>query len=571
MEQPSAENDGAEGKPGPAESESADDVRQPVKVEQHAASRDADRYRDRRCGGEGSCASRQIPPDDQGDGRPERGGGRGMPAGKGRPECGGGGVERGAEAADEIFDAELGKLRPCENDEQEQPAPAAALAEHVEEHDEHRKAGDDRAAAELGDGVQSARGRARAVVIAPRGCGVVDVLDERDVPHEQREHAEHESADEGHGEGEREQKPACDLAIRPPGEESSQAAMRLDGLADRARGVFGRMRGCRRRACVPLRGEISQEPGEERCGEVDGEWHEWVIRAVVRRGRVSELPNQETLGRPLFPPQEASNLSVQTVPTNADVVPGRAYRRSSALDFEVLDKEPGPFGRLLAALAGERRPVVTFVYGLALAFVAIASMSIVAGLVVTHVLLHVPGVANDDGSLVRFLVHHRSAGLTEASLVGSIMAGGVVLPIIAVAALIVGAVFRHWRLACFLAFALLLEVASYRTTTLVVHRPRPYVPRLEKLPADASYPSGHTAASIAIYWGIALLLTSRIESRAAQVSIWVVAGLIPVFVAFSRMYRGMHHPIDAAGGLIVGIAALCAVVGIERAVGKACR
>ena len=214
---------------------------------------------------------------------------------------------------------------------------------------------------------------------------------------------------------------------------------------------------------------------------------------------------------------------------------------------------------------------MTFVYGLVLAFLAISAISIGAGLLVTHVLLHVHGVVGADGSLVRFLVHHRSGGLTEASLVGSIVAGGVVLPIIGVTALVVAAVFRHWRLACFLAFALGVEAASYRVTTLVVPRHRPTVPRLERLPVDASYPSGHTAASIAIYWGIALLLTSRIENRAARIAIWLVAASITVFVAFSRMYRGMHHPLDVAGGVLVGVLALSSLVLIERAAGKACR
>ena len=45
----------------------------------------------------------------------------------------------------------------------------------------------------------------------------------------------------------------------------------------------------------------------------------------------------------------------------------------------------------------------------------------------------------------------------------------------------------------------------YRATTLAVHRERPDVHRLEGLPADASYYSGHTAAAIAVYGGIALL------------------------------------------------------------------
>ncbi len=243
----------------------------------------------------------------------------------------------------------------------------------------------------------------------------------------------------------------------------------------------------------------------------------------------------------------------------------RLGRERSALRVPVLDEEPGPLGHRLASLPSDGHPVWTYVCGIALAVAAIASLSILAGLLLIHVVLHVHGIAADDESFVGFLARHRSRGLTDASLVGSIIAGGVVLPIVAGVALIVAAVARHWRLAAFLLLTLAVESGSYRATTLVIHRHRPEVHRLEKLPVNASYPSGHTAASIAIYGGIALLISSRIESRAGRIAVWAAAALVVVFVAFARMYRGMHHPLDVAGGVVVGVAALGALVLISRA------
>jgi membrane-associated phospholipid phosphatase len=245
--------------------------------------------------------------------------------------------------------------------------------------------------------------------------------------------------------------------------------------------------------------------------------------------------------------------------------------RDATLAFPALDREPGRVGRRLATLPGAGHPVWTYLCGILIVFVVIASLSIAAGLLVTTVLLHIHGLAGQDESLVRYLANHRSNGLTDASIVGSVMAGGVVLPIIAGVAALVALSAKHWRLAGFLLFALAVESGSYRATTLVVHRDRPEVHRLEKLPVDASYPSGHTAASIAVYCGIALLVTSRITNRTAQVVIWVVAALIPVFVAFSRMYRGMHHPLDVVGGALLGIAALSALVLVSRAARSATR
>jgi undecaprenyl-diphosphatase len=145
----------------------------------------------------------------------------------------------------------------------------------------------------------------------------------------------------------------------------------------------------------------------------------------------------------------------------------------------------------------------------------------------------------------------------------------VVLPIVAGLIAFACVVLRKWRLAAFVVFALAVESASYRATTLVVHSHRPRVARLENLPVNAGYPSGHTAAAIAVYCGLALLLTSRFTSSVLRVSAWTIAPAIVVFVAVARMYRGMHYPLDVAGGVVVGIAAVVALVFACRTAGAA--
>jgi membrane-associated phospholipid phosphatase len=112
---------------------------------------------------------------------------------------------------------------------------------------------------------------------------------------------------------------------------------------------------------------------------------------------------------------------------------------------------------------------------------------------------------------------------------------------------------------------LTLESATYRLTTLALPRQRPDVPRLEDLPANASYPSGHTAASIAVYVGVVFLLVSGKGSRGLRALAWAAALLLPPFVAMSRMYRGMHHPTDVAGGLLIGVGAIIVLLFACRA------
>jgi membrane-associated phospholipid phosphatase len=199
----------------------------------------------------------------------------------------------------------------------------------------------------------------------------------------------------------------------------------------------------------------------------------------------------------------------------------------------------------------------------------ISAVSIALGFLVTRVILHIGGVAAWDEHVNVWLAAHRTPFRTHMSLIGSIMSGGVVLPIVAGLTAFASAVMRKWRLAAFLVFVLGVESASYRITTLVIHRHRPRVVRLEHLPVNASYPSGHTAASIAVYCGLALLLTSLVRSRALRAAAWSLALLIVAFDVYSRLYRGMHHPLDVAGGMVVGVAALCLLVLTCRAAGAA--
>ena len=103
--------------------------------------------------------------------------------------------------------------------------------------------------------------------------------------------------------------------------------------------------------------------------------------------------------------------------------------------------------------------------------------------------------------------------------------------------------------------AILIESATYRTTVFFVDRDRP-TSNDSKDSRSTPASSGHVAASIAVYSGFALLLTSRMTSTRAKALVWAAALAIPPIVAVSRMYRGMHHPLDTLAGVLMGIAAL---------------
>jgi membrane-associated phospholipid phosphatase len=228
----------------------------------------------------------------------------------------------------------------------------------------------------------------------------------------------------------------------------------------------------------------------------------------------------------------------------------------------------GPAERFAGRLRG-RHPTAVFLAALLAGFALLAGVSLLLGLFVTDVLVHVGGVGSADESAIESIVKDRTPFLTDASAVGSTVGGAPLLPILVGLIALVCAARRRWRIAAFAVFVLVVESATYRVTSLLVPRHRPTVHRLEDLPANASYPSGHTAASIAVYAGLVLLLTSAIPNRALRIGAWAAAVVIPVFVATSRMYRGMHHPLDVAGGMLVGIGAVMVLLFACRAAGAA--
>jgi membrane-associated phospholipid phosphatase len=205
--------------------------------------------------------------------------------------------------------------------------------------------------------------------------------------------------------------------------------------------------------------------------------------------------------------------------------------------------------------------VVTFV-----GYIVMAVVLVSLGLIVTKLLVHGP-VGAWDNSVNRWAVDHRGPTWNTLTDYASIMAGtGTVLIIAGVTAAIL-AIRRLWPELGFLACAFFIEFAVFLTTVTLIERPRPSVPKLDGVPSTSSFPSGHVAAAIALYIGLAILITSRTRNLALRIAVWVVAVTIVVSVGVSRVYRGLHHPIDVFAGVVLGTGAiLFAILAIRAAV-----
>jgi undecaprenyl-diphosphatase len=115
---------------------------------------------------------------------------------------------------------------------------------------------------------------------------------------------------------------------------------------------------------------------------------------------------------------------------------------------------------------------------------------------------------------------------------------------------------REWWRALVPAIAIALQATVFVIATAVVGRPRPHVPHLDPAPPTSSYPSGHVGASTALYVSFALLAQS-IQRPALRRLVTTVFLLIPVLVAYARLYRGMHHLSDILIGAANGLVCAC--------------
>ena len=97
----------------------------------------------------------------------------------------------------------------------------------------------------------------------------------------------------------------------------------------------------------------------------------------------------------------------------------------------------------------------------------------------------------------------------------------------------------------------------------LVGRIRPFavntaVELLVKAPLDASFPSGHTAASFAAVFAL----------KAAGSPLWKPALAVAVVIAFSRLYLYVHWPSDVLAGALLGAAVGWAGARLAEKAGK---
>jgi membrane-associated phospholipid phosphatase len=190
---------------------------------------------------------------------------------------------------------------------------------------------------------------------------------------------------------------------------------------------------------------------------------------------------------------------------------------------------------------------------LAIAAAVVLAVMLTVGVVLIHVLAH-GWVGRVDDSIERSLLAGRSPFWNTMSAAGTQLAQP--LPIaIALVLLVIALAIGTRRAAAplFLAVTVGIESGIYFVTSTLEPRPRPSIPRLGAADPTASYPSGHLAAAICFYGGLAVLAWVLTDRRWLRWTLTLLAVIVPPAVGLCRMYRGFHHLSDVLAGALLGL------------------
>ena len=245
-----------------------------------------------------------------------------------------------------------------------------------------------------------------------------------------------------------------------------------------------------------------------------------------------------------------------------DETPARATNRSEAEAFPATVPIEPPAG-IIRRFDGHH-PAWVAALVTAVGYLVLATVITGMGLALTGGPLARP-IREFDRWVSAWFADQRMPGLNDFTSYLGLLADTTTVIVIVTLVVIVLAVRRSWPRAGLLAIALTVEVTVFLTAAAIVARDRPDVRQLDDVPPTSSFPSGHTAAAIALYVGLALVLTPSVRNRALRTALWIVALLIPIVVAGSRLYRGMHAVTDVVAGVLLGTMALVIAILAVRA------
>jgi len=159
--------------------------------------------------------------------------------------------------------------------------------------------------------------------------------------------------------------------------------------------------------------------------------------------------------------------------------------------------------------------------------------------------------ANLDTAVHQFALAH--GWVRPVALVVTDLGSPVAVDVVAAVATVALLMARHWPAAVAVVVARFGELAVETGVKALVDRGRPVFSHPLATAGGASFPSGHTAGSAALY-GILVLMCAPVLTRGWRLLVVVAGTVFVLAVGASRVVLGVHYLSDVVAGLALGLA-----------------
>lgn len=178
-----------------------------------------------------------------------------------------------------------------------------------------------------------------------------------------------------------------------------------------------------------------------------------------------------------------------------------------------------------------------------------------------------------DDAVMRQVALHQEELLKHAMLEVTFLGTGLVVGAIVVISGLFLWLTRHRYSASILLVATFGAIILNNLLKAGFDRPRPQIFQWGTNVLSSSFPSGHAMSAAVVYTMVAYLAARLEAKRALRWLVMLIAILLILLIASSRVYLGVHYPSDVFAGVIIGWAwaGFCIVMfyAIERVARRA--
>ena len=165
----------------------------------------------------------------------------------------------------------------------------------------------------------------------------------------------------------------------------------------------------------------------------------------------------------------------------------------------------------------------------------------------------ITGVTDEIDNLIYKSVESIRSDFLTVVLIGITELGGVVgLFLILLITVIVLCKKNRVKEATAITLNLIISTFTYVILKNIFQRERPVTGNILIDEVGFSFPSGHTTNNVAFYFFAIYLVCINVKNKKVRNISCVILAIIPILIAFSRIYLRVHYPTDVIAGFCLG-------------------